>query len=392
MKKHSAAPGIFLPTLKALCLFAVLAMGLTGCAAHKVNSVPLVFYPPPPNAPRLQYLKGITNSRDVEIQKDQFSLFLVGNKEEDKVKMIKKPYGLTYAKGKLYLCDMQGPNVVIMDLVKGTFDYLKGNKGYGRLKKPVNVALDKHGNIFVVDVMRKEVLMYDPEGNFLKTYGKKEVKKPVDVTSDDQNVYILDLADNDIKVFDLKTGKLSRTIGKTEGTTQGLSIPTNFTTDGKGFLYTTNVGTGCVMKLDRDGHILGRFGKIGDAFGEFVRPKGIAVDPLNRIFVVDGGHQNVQIFNDKDRLLMFFGDTPNPAGMLNLPAGIAVTTQNLDYFQKLAAPGFMLQEVIFVTNQMGKDKVSIYGLGQMKDEATTAKLEKEMEKEREQAKKAKKSE
>ena len=80
---------------------------------------------------------------------------------------------------------------------------------------------------------------------------------------------------------------------------------------------------------------------------------------------MDGGQQNVQVFNETGRILVFFGDPGLLRGSLNLPVGIAVTKDNLDYFQKMAAPGFVLEAVILVTNQYGAEKVSVYGLGQM---------------------------
>lgn len=359
-----------IPGLKFFCLALFLLLALAGCAAKAEKKVAAVFYPPPPNAPRVQFLKSINNSGDVEEDKKEFSLFVVGKKKSsDQVKEILKPYGVTYAKGKIYLSDMQTPTIVIMDLEAKTFETLQGNKGAGKLKKPVNVAVDESGNIFVVDNIREEVLMYDAAGLFIQSFGEGIINKPADVALDANNLYILDLGDSDIKILDRKSGQLIRKIGKTEGPMQGLSIPTNIAADGKGIFYTSNVGTGNIIKLDRDGHILASFGKVGDAFGEFVRPKGVAVDPKGRIFVVDAGHQNLQIFNDEFRLLMFFGNTPGQPGVMNLPAGVVVTTENLEFFQKMAAPGFVLEEVIMVTNQMGPDRLSIYGLGQMADGA-----------------------
>ncbi len=343
-----------------------LTLFLPACSAPKPETrIGPVFFPAPPNPPRIQFLKSIATSKDVVQQKGEFSLLSLGGEQKEVVREIKKPYGITYAQGKLYVCDLQGPNVVIIDLVNSTFDYLKGNLGYGKLKKPVNLTVDDAGNIYVVDSIRKEVLMYDPAQNFVRSYGKEIAVKPADVAVDKENLYILDLAENDIKVVDRQSGQLIRSIGKTVDKVQGLSIPTNFTLDGNGFLYATNVGTGSVLKIDKDGHFLDHFGQLGDGFGEFVRPKGIATDASGRICVVDAGHQNVQVFGENNRLLMFFGDPPLPAGGLNLPASIAVTGDHLDYFQKFAEPGFKLEEIFFVTNQMGPDKVAIYGLGKM---------------------------
>jgi hypothetical protein len=123
------------------------------------------------------------------------------------------------------------------------------------------------------------------------------------------------------------------------------------------------------MKYDVDGHLLLSFGKIGDFFGEFVRPKGIAVDKEGLIYVVDAGMQQVSIFNPQGRLLMVFGTPGLPRGSMNLPAAIWVTTDNLEYFKRFSDPSFEVNQLIFVTNQSGWDKVSVYGFGHRKGSA-----------------------
>ena len=95
---------------------------------------------------------------------------------------------------------------------------------------------------------------------------------------------------------------------------------------------------------------------------------GIAIDEEGQIYVADAGFSNVQVFDKTFRLLGVFGMPGLPAGSLNLPAGIAVTRDNLDYFQKFAVPGFKLEEVIFVANQFItpiNPAISVYGLGKM---------------------------
>ena len=345
---------------------ALLALGLTGCSTTKTSSVGPIFFPPVPNPPRVQYLKGVSSSKDVVKEKSGFSLFSFGSVEEDVVKHIAKPYGVSTEKGKIYVVDSIANDVIVMDLAQESFTTIPGNKGVGKLKKPINLAVAKDGSVFVADTFRKEIVMYDASGNYVKGFGKEYSMKPVDVAVDDENLYALDFTNSEIKVIDRKTGQLSRTIGKSTETVQGLSMPTNLTMDPAGFIYVTNVGTGKIMKLDRDGHIISSFGKMGDAFSEFGRPRGVAVDHEGRIYVADASHQNVQIFNDKGRLLMFFGDPGYVEGSLNLPAGVTVTRDNLDYFQKFADPQFELEAIIIVTNQFGPVKVAFYGLGHMK--------------------------
>jgi hypothetical protein len=199
--------------------------------------------------------------------------------------------------------------------------------------------------------------------------------KPVDVALDKDFIYALDLKDSEIKIYDRKSLQYLRSIGKTEDKSQGLALPTNLTLDDNGLIYVTNITDATVKIYDKDGHFINKVGQLGDALGEFTRPKGIAVDPQHRIWVVDGAFQNVQVFNENRRMLMFFGDPPLAAGAMNLPAGIALTTEDLDYFQQFADPDFVLEQVVFVTNQMGDARVSIYGLGHKKGAPPTTAAE-----------------
>ena len=120
------------------------------------------------------------------------------------------------------------------------------------------------------------------------------------------------------------------------------------------------------FEMDRTGKVMKAFGETGDRPGQFVRPKGIAVDDDGLIYVVDAGHQVVQIFNQDAQLLMFFGERGSKAGTLNLPADIAISRDNLEYFREFADPSFEVEQLIFVTNQAGPRKISVYGFGHPK--------------------------
>ncbi len=341
----------------------------SGCAQKVQLDAKPVFFPPPPNPPRIQYLTSISGAKDIEGEKKSFALVVIGGKKAAKEIRFIKPYGITTANGKIYICDMGLADVIAIDPDQKTLTGIKGNYNVGKLKKPVNVALDAEGRMYVADILRREVVVYSPQGDFVAGFGKELDMKPADVAVDDERIYVLDIKGNEIKVLDRKTGKYLESIGKETDGLDRLSIPTNMHMSQDGNLYVTNVGTGRVMKLDRDGHLLLTFGQLGDVVGQFARPKGIAVDDENRIFVVDGGHQNVQVFNDDARLLIFFGDPGLMRGSLNLPTSIAVSKDNLEHFQKFADPTFELEELVYVVNQYGDDKISVYGLGHQKGAA-----------------------
>ena len=353
-----------MPTI--LLLLGALFALLSGCAPTQMKSTEAVFFPPAPNPPRIQFLFGFGNSRDVEGQVAELALFSMNASQTDDFKDFNKPYGISARGSKLYVTDTIAGKVAAIDLRQKKLVWLKGDFGPGKLLKPINLATDKEGNLYVADNGRKQVLAYDSEGNFLRAYGSAYDMKPVDVAVADQRVYILDMSRHKILVFNKTTGELIEGLGQdSDNPQERLYLATNITLTEQGVFYVANAGSGSIIKLDRDGHVLGSFGKMGDGFGQFGRPRGVATDNKKRFYVVDAAHQNVQLFNDQDRLLIFFGDPGLPVGSLNVPAGIAVTDQDLDFYRQFAAPGFDLEQVILVVNQVGRYKVNIYGLGKM---------------------------
>jgi DNA-binding beta-propeller fold protein YncE len=352
-----------------IALFTIIGACMGGCASTQSGPSGPIFFPAPPDPPHIQYLTGISDSNDIEGEKSSFSLVITGGEQGRSVRRIGKAYGLTAQSGKLYVSALSTGQVIIIDFAKKKFDYLKGNTARGSLKKPANVAIDPEGNMYVADTGRKEIVVYDPAGNYLKSFGKGlgDVSI-VAVEVYGQYLYAADNRTNMLRVLDRKTGEQVQTFGGADNPDTALAMPTGMALDADGFIYVTNIGANNVMKFDRDGHLLNKFGKAGDSYSEFSRPRSVALDHEGRMYVVDGGHQNVQVFDKSGRLLTFFGnpDPELPAGAsLNLPAGIAVSSDNLDYFQKFAAPGFKLETIIYVINQYGRPTISVFGLGLM---------------------------
>ena len=351
---------------KLLVLVLCLAGALSGCASSK-KAIGPVFFPPPPDEPHVQYLTGVTTSADLGGSQSGVANLLVGGTET--VTKLNKPYGITYKNGKLYISDVGAAQIVVIDFVKQTMSNLNEEVGPAELKKPIAVAVDDDGNVYVADSGRKDIAVYDSKGKYLRSMGKELSQTGLVAVDVYKNfLFTLDNHQGFIFVLDRKTGELLTTIGNNPDKTKNLAMPNGMTVDNKGNIHVVNMGNGTVKEYDMDGNLLSTFGRLGDSPGEFTRPRGITVDDDGNIFVVDAGHQVAQVFNDQRRILGFFGQPGLPAGSMNLPAGIAVTKDNLALFQKYAAPGFKLSEVIFVTNQFQSiinKAVSIYGLGEM---------------------------
>lgn len=344
-------------TLACLC---GLMVTLSGCGTTR-KAEPL-FWPSPPDAPRIQYLKAVKDSTDVEDQKS-LSLLDLGKKERGVIPII-KPYGIEVKKGKIYVCDTIQAEVIILDLPGKKAATLAGNKGGGKLKKPINVAVDDDGFIYVTDTARREVLKYGPDGEFLRAIGSGLDMKPTGLAVDELYIYVLDVAKQRILLLDRITNELVRVIGPDADPNYRPFSPLGIGLDGKGGIYITNLD-GRIIHYDRDGHPIRKFGKLGTAISEFSRPRSIIFDKEGIMYVVDAGGQHVRLLNDKFQLLMIFGD-PGTRGSLNVPAGIAVSNDNLDYYQQFAEPDFVLDKVVFVVSQFGDHLVSIYGIGKKK--------------------------
>jgi hypothetical protein len=138
-------------------------------------------------------------------------------------------------------------------------------------------------------------------------------------------------------------------------------------------------------------------GDIGRGPGSFARPRGLAFDKEDRLYVVDAAFGNVQLFGKNGQLLLFFGKGGINPGDLYLPAKVYVDYDSVKYFQQYADPNFQIQYLIFITSQFGIRPVSIYAFGTTKgqvyktDEELQKELKERMEKERkEQAEKEQK--
>ena len=360
-----------------VCAALVLLAG--ACAAPLHKREPPVFFPPSPELPRIQYLTFFTGVKDIEEQ-SSFDRFVVGEKQDVKVD---KPYGVAVYDGKIYVCDTNA-SVAVFDLKHKTFTALKGAVGPGKLIQPVNISIEPDGTKYVADPIRGQIVAFDRNDDYRRAYGAPGAWRPVDAVPFEDWLYVADVGNGVVKVFDKQSGDVIKTIGDKGDPSERLSRPTNLAFDPEGYLYVTDVGRFQVLKFDRDGHFKATFGKLGDNLGHFARPKGIALDREGHLYAVDASFNNVQIFNKEGRLLMFFGEGGDKPGNLLLPAKVAIDYENLQYFQKYAQPDFQMEYLVLVTSQFGDRRVNVLAYGQEKGKEypTDAELLKQIEERR----------
>lgn len=351
----------FAPAFVCLLLLAFAA----GCASNK-RSAPTehAFFPPAPDVPRIQYLMSFSSEADLG-GSGKFNTFIVGR--EKLQRPIWKPYGITTTPGKLFVVDTMPMNISITDFDKDKLRYIRP-QGSGRMYMPINVAVAKDGTIFVTDTGGKQpllarVIIFNAEGNYIGTITETNKGKPCGIAVDDEKIYVTYQTNQTVEVYSLATREpLFSVPADTKDPEAKLFQPTNVAVDRTGRIHVSDTGGFDVQVYDAQGKHIRRIGDLGLTPGTFALPKGIAVDREQRVYVVDAATGVIQLFDDEGRLLMFFGNPGGDmAGGTYLPAGIAVDYDNVSRFKRYVAPGREIEYLIYVTNQAGPNKVSVYG-------------------------------
>ena len=358
----------------ALALAVLTACFFAGCQLAEVEQQRLepVFFPPLPERPRLQFLKSFSGPDELgAVTTSGFERFVLG--EPNAKQGIAKPYGMAIFDGKLYVCDVGKRIVEVFDLKKRTSGHLTQDR---RLINPASIYIDHDGTKYVADPTAGAVFVFDKEDNLKSMLGKELKINPRDVVVRGQNCYVTDLKGNQVVVFDktsgreiVRIGKKSDPAGKAEPLQElgpgEFSLISDLALDREGNIYVTDRAGGRITEFDRSGKFKRTIGRLGRNIDEFIRPKGIAIDKENRIWVVDAGPEVevAKIYNQQAQLLLFFGRPGNRPGMMNLPAKIVLDYDNVELFEQYAAEGANIEFLVLVSNQYGPNKISVYGFG-----------------------------
>lgn len=342
--------------LKVAAFFLLIA----GCNRHLVVDKQLVIYPSAPDTARIQYLTSFSNSLDISGKRSALKKTVLG---DDPGIPVGKPYGLATSKGKIFICDASIRGLDIIDLTKKTFIPFVP-EGNGQLKLPINCFVDKDGKIYITDAERKEIVVFDEKLRYVGAFGKTDTInnfKPMDICIDGEKIWVTNPVSNKVHVYQKENYKLLKTFpDSTAEEDVKLYNPINICcSDGK--IFVTDFGDFKIKIFTEDGKYIRSIGEFGKALGQFVRPKGIAVDRDQNLYVVDAAFENIQIFNREGKLLMFFGGSYKGHGDMWLPAKVHIDYDNLQFYSKWVSKEYSLKYLIFVTNQYGPDKISVYG-------------------------------
>lgn len=351
--------------LAASILLVALVLATGGCATTGPGDEGPIFYPLPPQRPRIQFLTSFASAADVEGEASLLMKFLVGDVRS--ARRLRKPTGLAAHGGVIYVADPGWDTVLVLDLEQRLFTAI-GDRGEGKLRVPVAVAIDTEGHVFVADTGRNQVLEFNARKEFIWAYGDPSVMRPTGVAVDEDFLYVVDRGQHRVEVIDRRTKKTVRRFGK-YGEREGyFNIPTSICRDDKGRLYVTDMANFRVQQFDAKGQFIRSFGFLGDGPGTFARPRGLAIDRDGHLYTADGAFENVQIWDSRSaQVLLAFGGAGTGPGDMYLPAGVHVSYELAEHFREYVDPNFDLEYVILVANNYGPHKVAVYGFVNPKD-------------------------
>lgn len=173
-----------------------------------------------------------------------------------------KPTGLAvdHARVRLYVADAADHKVKAFNTLGTTFqgDILLTVGGSGKtgedFKFPAAIALDRAGNLFVLDSQRRRVYVYDPDGRFIRQFS----------------------------LSDETTGSPLK--------------PRGIAVDSDGHVYVTDMVSNNILLFDKDGVFIQTWGRAGGLIGDFLSPAGIFIDTRDTVYVADQMNGRVQVF------------------------------------------------------------------------------------------------
>ncbi len=209
------------------------------------------------------------------------------------------PFGIAVdADNSIYVTDLGRGRIAVFNADGKFMRYIGAYKGESLFENPRSIAIDRaSGRIYVADSKRNYVIILDHGGKILASIGKRgggsgpaEFKKPIEVAIYDNELFVLDQQNNRVQVLDLD-GHFRRQfrLGGAGGMdADGMA----FDSQGRLFIPALN----WVEVFSREGQLLFRFGRGGAQPGEFQSPRGLCTDSRDRVYVVDSGNLRIQVF------------------------------------------------------------------------------------------------
>jgi DNA-binding beta-propeller fold protein YncE len=149
-------------------------------------------------------------------------------------------------RNRLIIVDNKRHNVFVHTLA-GDSLFALGKRGEadGEFNFPQSAAVDRDGNIFVVDAFNFRIEVFDANGKYVRQFGSQgdafgmfNRPKGIAIDSDD-NIYVLDAVHQNYQIFN-REGQLLLFVGRYGTDNRGFINPVSIAIDGEDNIYVTD--------------------------------------------------------------------------------------------------------------------------------------------------------
>ena len=243
------------------------------------------------------------------------------------------------SKGYIYVMDGQNHCVKSFD-TNGKFRSIIGRKGSadGQFLYPLGLDIGASGKIYIADSGNHRIQILDHNGLFL---GKVDLPTrngrqadPTDLVADESghSCYIVDNDNHRILHYDLQTLRLKKIYGEPGTKKSEFHYPFTIAQTRTHDLCIVDVLNTRVQVLSSEGLFVTFIGEWGVEKGHLYRPKGVAVDKNDRVFVSDSYMGVVQIFDATGKFLELTIDPiTHKTKKFNTPVGLCFDSEQRLY-------------------------------------------------------------
>ena len=317
--------------IRMVLLFAAVLL-LCSCVSSQPIAKKRMFWPSPPEPPRYEWVGFYSNSADMhEGEVKSWYGSIVG---EEVSHTLQRPMSVASdGRGNVYVTDSEGGNAYRFDFNNKRVDKF-GGKAYGDSIGQVNgVAVDAAGNAYVSDSRKRKIFVVTPQNEPLKVIdvsASTEFIGKFAIDNTNGHIVLTDLKKHQIVITDMD-GKQIRSFGKRGDGAGEFNLPVAVAIEKDGGIVVADSLNARIQRFTSKGDFVSKFGRRGDSPGDLSLIKGVAVDSEGHIYVTDGKDHRVTVFSTKGELLIVLG-------------GIFAQTLG----SRLAAGGFLVPQGIFI--------------------------------------------